>query len=46
MTSEEAAMFDPEAFVRYKSTQEAVCPNGERLDRRAEAHGRGHHADR
>lgn len=32
MTSEEAAMFDPEAFVRYKEApQEAVCPNGERL---------------
>ena len=32
MTSEEAAMFDPEAFLRYKeSPQEAVCPNGERL---------------
>jgi broad specificity phosphatase PhoE len=32
MTSEEAAMFDPEAFTRYKQApQEAVCPNGERL---------------
>ena len=32
MTSEEAAMFDPEAFLRYKeSPQEAICPNGERL---------------
>jgi broad specificity phosphatase PhoE len=32
MTSEEAAMFDPEAFTRYKEApNEAVCPNGERL---------------
>jgi broad specificity phosphatase PhoE len=32
MTSEEAAMFDPGAFTKYKEApQEAVCPNGERL---------------
>lgn len=32
MTSEEAAMFDPDAFQRYKERpDEAVCPNGERL---------------
>ncbi|CAN5739110.1 histidine phosphatase family protein [soil metagenome] len=32
MTSEEAAMFDPELFQRYREApQVAVCPNGERL---------------
>jgi broad specificity phosphatase PhoE len=32
MTSEEAAMFDPEAFALYKSSPgEASCPLGERL---------------
>jgi broad specificity phosphatase PhoE len=32
MTSEEAAMFDPEAFSLYKSSpRQAVCPLGERL---------------
>lgn len=32
MTSEEAAMFDPEAFALYRSSpREAVCPLGERL---------------
>ena len=32
MTSEEAAMFDPEAFQRYKEAPDkAICPNGERL---------------
>ena len=32
MTSEEAAMFDPEAFALYRSSpRQAVCPLGERL---------------
>ena len=32
MTSEEAAMFDPDAFRRYKEDPDsAICPNGERL---------------
>jgi broad specificity phosphatase PhoE len=32
MTAEEAAMFDPEAFARYRSAPaDAVCPVGERL---------------
>jgi broad specificity phosphatase PhoE len=32
MTSEEASMFDPNAFKLYsESPNEAVCPNGERL---------------
>jgi broad specificity phosphatase PhoE len=32
MTSEEAAMYDPEMFKLYKSAPDrAVCPNGERL---------------
>jgi broad specificity phosphatase PhoE len=32
MTSEEAAMFDPEAFALYRSSpKQAVCPLGERL---------------
>jgi broad specificity phosphatase PhoE len=32
MTSEEAAMYDPEAFQLYKSDPDrAICPNGERL---------------
>lgn len=32
MTSEEAAMFDPEAFALYRtSPRQAVCPVGERL---------------
>ena len=32
MTSEEAAMFDPESFRLYKEDpKKAICPNGERL---------------
>jgi broad specificity phosphatase PhoE len=32
MTSEEAAMYDPEMFSQYKSSPDtAICPNGERL---------------
>ncbi len=32
MTSEEAAMYDPEMFKRYKTAPgQAICPNGERL---------------
>jgi broad specificity phosphatase PhoE len=32
LTAAEAEMYDPEAFVRYRSRPlEAVCPNGERL---------------
>jgi broad specificity phosphatase PhoE len=38
MTSEEAAMYDPEMFKRYKTAPDiAICPNGERL---ADAQGR------
>jgi broad specificity phosphatase PhoE len=38
MTSEEAAMYDPEMFSQYKSSPDtAICPSGERL---SDAQGR------
>lgn len=38
MTSEEAAMYDPEMFKQYKTSPDtAICPNGERL---SDAQGR------